>query len=183
MLTLRLLLCVSPQVEAPAIEEESPLETLRNLNLNLPPPQPPVYKLPPPPPPPPRQAPFVTIPESIELRKKSLMEDKLLGELKEMGFGKVDLNKQVLRMNEYDLDQAVDDLCGVSEWDPILEELEEMVGSLTSPSCLPIRVSYNNTACDVQGFHNTEMNKKLLTKNNGSIKRVVMDLIAGEEEV
>ncbi|XP_041996579.1 protein JOKA2-like [Salvia splendens] len=143
------------QVEAPAIEEESPRETLRNLNLNLPPP-PPIFKLPPPPP---RRTPIASIPESIELRKKSLMEDKLLGELKEMGFEQVDRNKQLLRMNGYDLDQAVGDLCGVSEWDRILEELEEM------------------------GFHNTEMNKKLLTKNNGSIKRVVMDLIAGVEEV
>ncbi|XP_047939430.1 protein JOKA2-like isoform X2 [Salvia hispanica] len=116
------------QVEAPAIEEESPRETLRDLNLNLPPPPPPIYKLPPPPPPPPppRRTPFASIPESIELHKKSLMEDKLLGELKEMGFDQVDRNKQLLRMNGYDLDQAVDDLCGVSEWDPILEELEEM---------------------------------------------------------
>ncbi|KAK4370808.1 hypothetical protein RND71_010283 [Anisodus tanguticus] len=59
-------------------------------------------------------------------------------------------------MNKFDLEQSVDDLCGVSEWDPILDELEEM------------------------GFRNKEMNKKLLKKNNGSIKRVVMDLIAGE---
>ncbi|MCD7451642.1 hypothetical protein HAX54_012904 [Datura stramonium] len=44
--------------------------------------------------------------------------------------------------------------------DPILEELEEMV--------------------NVVGFCNKEMNKKLLKKNNGNIKRVVMDLIAGE---
>lgn len=34
----------------------------------------------------------------------------------------------------------------------------------------------------MQGFYDTEMNKKLLKKNNGSIKRVVMDLIAGEEK-
>lgn len=32
----------------------------------------------------------------------------------------------------------------------------------------------------LQGFHNKEINKTLLKKNNGSIKRVVMDLIAGE---
>lgn len=32
----------------------------------------------------------------------------------------------------------------------------------------------------MQGFQDTEMNKKLLKKNNGSIKRVVMDLITGE---
>ncbi|KAL1564002.1 protein JOKA2 isoform X1 [Salvia divinorum] len=112
-----------------------------------------------PPPPPPPAVPIAIVPESVELPEKHLMEDKLLKELAEMGFKQVDLNKEVLRMNEYDLEQAVDDLCGVAEWDPILEELEEM------------------------GFHNTEMNKKLLKKNNGSIKRVVMDLIAGEEDV
>lgn len=85
------------------------------------------------------------------------VEMSLLQELEEMGFKQVDLNKEILRKNEYDLEQSVDDLCGVAEWDPILEELEEM------------------------GFCNKEMNKKLLKKNNGSIKRVVMDLIAGEQ--
>ena len=32
----------------------------------------------------------------------------------------------------------------------------------------------------LQGFCDTEMNKKLLKKNNGSIKGVVMDLLSGE---
>ncbi|KAJ8563284.1 hypothetical protein K7X08_031736 [Anisodus acutangulus] len=99
--------------------------------------------------------------------ENSDVEMTLLKELEEMGRVYSDLtstllvrgydsNKEILRMNKYDLEQSVDDLCGVSEWDPILEELEEM------------------------GFHNKEMNKKLLKKNNGSIKRVVMDLIDGE---
>ncbi|KAK9747847.1 hypothetical protein RND81_02G018700 [Saponaria officinalis] len=83
-------------------------------------------------------------------------EEKLLRELSQMGFKEVELNKEVLRMNEYDLDRSVDDLCDVSEWDPILEELNEM------------------------GFEDKETNKKLLAKNNGSITRVVMDLIAEE---
>lgn len=55
------------------------------------------------------------------------VEQKLLRELDEMGFKQVDLNKDVLRMNEYNLQQSVDDLCGVEEWDPILDELKEMV--------------------------------------------------------
>ncbi|KAF3338025.1 hypothetical protein FCM35_KLT18612 [Carex littledalei] len=84
-------------------------------------------------------------------------EDVLLNELEKMGFKQIDLNKEVLRLNKYDLEQSVDDLCGISEWDPLLEELKEM------------------------GFNNKEMNKKLLVKNGGSIKRVVMDLIAGEK--
>ncbi|XP_016458014.1 protein JOKA2 [Nicotiana tabacum] len=91
------------------------------------------------------------------VRGKNEIEVSLLRELEEMGFKQVDLNKEILRKNEYDLEQSVDDLCGVAEWDPILEELEEM------------------------GFSDKEMNKKLLKKNNGSIKRVVMDLIAGEQ--
>lgn len=56
------------------------------------------------------------------------VETTLLKELEEMGFKQIDLNKEILRKNEYDLEQSVDDLCGVAEWDPILEELQEMVG-------------------------------------------------------
>ncbi|CAK9158102.1 unnamed protein product [Ilex paraguariensis] len=94
---------------------------------------------------------------SAPMAGENNVEQTLLRELEEMGFRQVDLNKEVLRANEYDLEQSVDDLCGASEWDPILEELQEM------------------------GFFDKEMNKKLLKKNNGSIKRVVMDLIAGEK--
>ncbi|XP_023758588.1 protein NBR1 homolog [Lactuca sativa] len=85
-----------------------------------------------------------------------LQEENLLVELEAMGFKQLDLNKEVLRMNNYDLEKSVDDLCGVSEWDPMLEELQEM------------------------GFVDEEANRRLLKKNNGSIKRVVMDLINGE---
>lgn len=65
---------------------------------------------------------------SQDVTDSSEVELSLLKELEEMGFKQIDLNKEILRMNEYDLQQSVDDLCGVSEWDPILEELEEMVG-------------------------------------------------------
>jgi next-to-BRCA1 protein 1 len=58
------------------------------------------------------------------------VEETLLKELEEMGFKQVDLNKEILRINEYNLEQSVDHLCGVSEWDPILEELQEMVSIL-----------------------------------------------------
>ncbi|CAA2973455.1 NBR1 homolog [Olea europaea subsp. europaea] len=90
--------------------------------------------------------------------EKNEVEEKLLGELEAMGFTLVDLNKEILRKNDYDLQKTVDDLCGVSEWNTILEELREM------------------------GFHDTELNKKLLKKNDGSITLVVMDLIDGEEQ-
>lgn len=59
------------------------------------------------------------------------VENTLLKELEEMGFKQIDLNKEVLRLNEYDLEQSVDDLCGFSEWDPLLKELKFMVTALT----------------------------------------------------
>lgn len=96
------------------------------------------------------------VPELSELDVHN--EEKLLRELEEMGFRQVDLNKEILRQNNYNLEQSVDDLCGVNEWDPLLAELEEM------------------------GFDDTEMNKELLAKNEGSIKRAVMELIAREKK-
>jgi next to BRCA1 gene 1 protein len=61
-------------------------------------------------------------------------EEKILRELAEMGFKEVGLNKEILRQNNYNMEQSVDDLCGVNEWDPLLAELEEMV------KCLPYSV-------------------------------------------
>ncbi|KAL3512738.1 hypothetical protein ACH5RR_025455 [Cinchona calisaya] len=84
-------------------------------------------------------------------------EEALLKDLEDMGFKQVDLNKEILRQNEYDLEKSVDDLCGVEGWDHLLEELNEM------------------------GFSDKTTNQKLLKKNNGSIKRVVLDLLAIEE--
>ncbi|VAH48775.1 unnamed protein product [Triticum turgidum subsp. durum] len=68
-------------------------------------------------------------PASIPLPDETInnnMEDKLLRELADMGFRQVDLNKEVLRQNEYDLQKSVDDLCGFHEWDPLLAELKEL---------------------------------------------------------
>ncbi|XP_021615252.1 protein JOKA2 isoform X2 [Manihot esculenta] len=102
--------------------------------------------------------PAMDVPSSSDdVTVKDAVEKSLLKELEEMGFKQIDLNKEILRMNEYNLEQSVDDLCGVSDWDPILEELQEM------------------------GFSDKEMNRRLLKKNNGSIKRVVMDLLTGEK--
>jgi next-to-BRCA1 protein 1 len=63
----------------------------------------------------------------------SAMEEKLLRELAGMGFRQVDLNKEVLRENEYDLQKSVDDLCGFHEWDPLLVELKELVPTNPHP--------------------------------------------------
>ncbi|KFK29014.1 hypothetical protein AALP_AA7G077700 [Arabis alpina] len=97
----------------------------------------------------------VPLEEDVE---KNDVELTMLKELEEMGFKEIDLNKEILRDNEYNLEQSLDALCGVGEWDPILEELQEM------------------------GFRDDATNKRLLKKNNGSIKGVVMDLLTGEKE-
>ncbi|XP_059657983.1 protein JOKA2-like isoform X2 [Cornus florida] len=109
--------------------------------------------------PPHEPSPVTNVPSSAQDTSSGndVVEQTLLRELQEMGFKQVDLNKEILRRNEYDLEQSVDDLCSaVSEWDPILKELQDM------------------------GFSDKEMNKRLLKKNNGSIKRVVMDLVTGK---
>ncbi|KAB2609273.1 hypothetical protein D8674_012441 [Pyrus ussuriensis x Pyrus communis] len=108
-------------------------------------------------PPSPKSPPVVNALASSEgTSSNNAVEDTMLKELEAMGFKQVNLNKEILRRNNYNLEQSVEDLCEVLDWDPILEELQEM------------------------GFCDTEMNKKLLVKNNGSIKRVVMDLINEE---
>lgn len=122
-------------------------------------------------------APIATSPVQTFSTEVDTKEQTLLKELEEMGFKQVDLNKEILRRNAYDLEQSVDDLCDVQkevlrlnedmeqsvddsgisdEWDTILVELQEM------------------------GFSDKEKNKIVLEKNNGSIKRTVMDLIARE---
>ncbi|XP_071728185.1 protein NBR1 homolog [Rutidosis leptorrhynchoides] len=45
-------------------------------------------------------------------------EQALLNDLEKMGFKQLDLNKEILKKNNYDLEKSIDDLCGVSsEWD------------------------------------------------------------------
>lgn len=48
-----------------------------------------------------------------------LLEEKMMSELEVLGFMQADLNKQILRQNNYDLEQSVVDLCGFNEWDPL----------------------------------------------------------------
>ncbi|KAG0494976.1 hypothetical protein HPP92_005970 [Vanilla planifolia] len=64
------------------------------------------------------------------------------------------LNKETVRL--FDMESLVEDLCGYVEWEPLLKELHEM------------------------GFHDKQLNRKLLLKNGGSIKRVVLDLLSEE---
>nr|XP_010929908.2 LOW QUALITY PROTEIN: protein NBR1 homolog [Elaeis guineensis] len=129
-------------------------------------------------------SPVAVVPPSETIHEDNLVEQTLLKKLEEMGFKQIDLNKEVLRLNDYNLEQSlddlldvkqidlnkevlrlkeynleqfVDDLCGSAEWDPLLADLQEL------------------------GFSDNETNKKLLIKNGGSIKRVMSDLIAGEK--
>ncbi|KAK1363163.1 Next to BRCA1 protein 1 [Heracleum sosnowskyi] len=55
---------------------------------------------------------------------KDEVEKTLLQDLEGMGFKQVDLNKKLLRNNDYDLERTLNDLC---VWDPIPKELQEMV--------------------------------------------------------
>ena len=63
--------------------------------------------------------------------------------------------EHVIEKNGADLEACVRDLVALSEdWETLLADLAEM------------------------GFGNTALNKKLLVKNNGSVKRTVKDLVA-----
>jgi next-to-BRCA1 protein 1 len=93
--------------------------------------------------------------------------DAVLANLEAMGFTQKNLNLDLLKKNNNDMQRTLDDLVSASEWDPMLEELEEM------------------------GFYDTEMNRRLMFKNKGSVKRVVKELvqiykdpsISGKEQV
>lgn len=54
-------------------------------------------------------------------------EEALVRKLEDMGFKQLDFNKQILRMNDYDLEKTLNDLCGVSDWEPMLDDLQEWV--------------------------------------------------------
>lgn len=62
-----------------------------------------------------------------EIGKNSGVEEALLRTLNEMGFMCDEFNREILSLHGYDLEESVNHLCGVGEWDPILEELREMV--------------------------------------------------------
>ncbi|OEL17027.1 Protein NBR1-like protein [Dichanthelium oligosanthes] len=95
-------------------------------------------------------APAAPLPEGI----LNPLEEKLMGELEVLGFLQADLNKQVLRQNNYDLEQSVIDLCGFNEWDPLLlEELSEL------------------------GSDDTEMNEEVVVDNSDDEGFIVTELV------
>ncbi|KAH8944521.1 hypothetical protein BDL97_13G114800 [Sphagnum fallax] len=80
--------------------------------------------------------------------------DAVLANLEAMGFTTTtNLNLDLLKKNNNDMQDTLDDLVTATEWDPMLEELEEM------------------------GFYDTEMNWQLMFKNKGSVKHVVKELV------
>lgn len=74
----------------------------------------------------------------------------MLRELGQMGFGQVDLNKEIIRRNEYNLEQSIDELCGILEWDALHDELHELVSSgclIPMHHILSLRVRVNLNLC------------------------------------
>ncbi|XP_051136456.1 protein JOKA2-like [Andrographis paniculata] len=88
----------------------------------------------------------------VSVNKEDPAEEEKIGIVKK--FHDMYVNE---KKSECELDETRDDdFSDSDDWDPMLEELLEM------------------------GFKDSETNKKLLEKNNGSIMKVVLDLIAEE---
>merc|ERR1719399_738698 len=73
--------------------------------------------------------------------------------LKAMGFLDDTMIEAVVSKHGEDVDACATDLAAASEWEALLDDLAEM------------------------GFENRELNKTLMLKNNGNIKRTVKDLV------
>ncbi|KAF8390498.1 hypothetical protein HHK36_025024 [Tetracentron sinense] len=73
--------------------------------------------------------PVTDVPTSSgDINKSNTVEKTFMKSVKQIGFKQIDLNKDISRMNEYNLKQSEDDLCGVLEWDPFLEEMVKYFG-------------------------------------------------------
>ena len=78
----------------------------------------------------------------------------LLGpSLAEYGFAEDELVAQVIEKHGPDLEACARDLAALTEWDAMLDDLQEM------------------------GFGDRSLNKKLMIKHDGSLKRTVKDLV------
>lgn len=78
---------------------------------------------------------------------------KVKASLKSMGFLDDTIIEAVVAKHGDDIDSCATDLAAASEWDSLLDDLAEM------------------------GFEDRELNKTLMLKNHGNIKRTVKDLI------
>merc|ERR1719488_252080 len=79
--------------------------------------------------------------------------DLVKASLKAMGFLDDTMIAAVIAKHGEDVDACATDLAAASEWESLLDDLTEM------------------------GFENRELNKTLMMRNNGNIKRTVKDLV------
>lgn len=91
-----------------------------------------------------------------------LGEEEVATELMKMGFEPGDVNLVIEKNVAVQpptqlLEECTRTLVRLSEWEPLLSDLEEM------------------------GFSDRELNKKLMVKNDGSVKRTVKDLVTDNE--
>ncbi|KAL3695031.1 hypothetical protein R1sor_008682 [Riccia sorocarpa] len=77
----------------------------------------------------------------------------LLLKLEAMGFDDRALNVELLKANALDLRKTVDSLCKAEDWAPALADLTEM------------------------GFNQVDLNRRLMFKYGGNLKRVVKELV------
>jgi next to BRCA1 gene 1 protein len=63
----------------------------------------------------PAHTPTTSIPTSALPDETINKEEKLLREMAELGFGQVDLNREMLRRNHYDLEESVRELCSLND--------------------------------------------------------------------
>ena len=84
---------------------------------------------------------------------KAEKEGAVAAELASMGFAEDELVAQVIEKHGPDLEACARDLAALTEWDAMLDDLQEM------------------------GFGDRSLNKKLMIKHDGSLKRTVKDLV------
>ncbi|KAK1319377.1 hypothetical protein QJS10_CPB04g01495 [Acorus calamus] len=111
------LLVSGPPVKLP--QSESPLTASYPLiDLSVPPLESPPLSFDPPQLPPPMTT-ANHEPSGFHIDGIDSIEETLLKELDEMGFKEINLNKEILRLNEYNLEQSLDYLCGISKWESL----------------------------------------------------------------
>ena len=79
---------------------------------------------------------------------------KVTAALSAMGFTDSSMVEVVLDKHGADIHACARDLAAATEWDPMLDDLEEM------------------------GFEDRGLNKRLMVKHDGSVKRTVKELVA-----
>ncbi|PON99050.1 PB1 domain containing protein [Trema orientale] len=63
---------------------------------------------------------------SFDATEVVIGEEAILNKLEEMGFSKSSFTEEILKLHEYNIEHSIDYLCGVSDWDLMLEDLLEL---------------------------------------------------------